>query len=80
MDKIAKALLKLSDKDHKSVIEILRKIKSQKLIGMDLKKLKGFDDIFRVRKGKIRVIFRQDDKGETFLLKIERRNDSTYNF
>ena len=80
MDKITKALLKLSDKEREAIVDLLKKIKKHDLAGIDLKKLKGFDDIFRARKGKVRIIFQQDDNGNVFLLKIERRNDNTYNF
>ncbi|MEK7652906.1 MAG: hypothetical protein AAB358_00260 [Patescibacteria group bacterium] len=80
MDKIAKALEKLSPREREQVRDLLMKIKKNDFIGLDLKKLKGYDDIFRVRKGKLRIIYRRDGKAGIFVLKIERRNDTTYNF
>ena len=45
---------------------------------VDLKKLKGHENIFRIRKGKIRIIYRLQD-GQIYLLAVEKRNDNTYN-
>jgi mRNA-degrading endonuclease RelE of RelBE toxin-antitoxin system len=78
MDKIKKALAKLSAKEREKVEEILEKLISRQLAGLDLKKIKGREDIYRARRGKIRIIYRQlGDK--IFVLAIERRNDNTYN-
>lgn len=79
MDKIAKALEKLSAKEKGLIKTILLKIKSNSLAGFDLKKLKNCDNIFRVRKGKLRVIFKKQDNGCYFILAIEKRSDKTYN-
>ena len=46
-------------------------------VGLDLKKLKGRNDIYRIRKGKIRIIYRVDNK-QIYLLAIERRSENTY--
>jgi mRNA-degrading endonuclease RelE of RelBE toxin-antitoxin system len=78
MDKINKALKSLSDKERKIIKDILLKIKSLSWSGLDLKKLKGNDEIFRVRKGKIRIIFRKNKNEEVFILTVERRSDKTY--
>ena len=48
--------------------------------GLGHKKLKGRDDIFRVRKGSLRIIYRTDAKGKIFVLAIERRREDTYKF
>lgn len=79
MDKITKALQNLSSKERKIIKSILLKIKSSSLSGFDLKKLKNCDDIFRIRKGKLRIIFKKQDDGRYFILAIERRTDKTYN-
>jgi len=80
MDKISKALKKLCPKEQKNVKNILLAIKNNSLAGFDIKKLKGRNDIFRIRKGKIRIIYRTGKNGEIFVLTIERRSDNTYNF
>jgi mRNA-degrading endonuclease RelE of RelBE toxin-antitoxin system len=79
MDKITKALKKLTAKERKIIKEILVKIKNQQFGNLDVKKLKGREDIFRVRKGEIRIIYRIDKTGNIFILSIEKRNDNTYN-
>ena len=79
MDKIEKALARLSEKESRQLRVILSALKnSRSFSGLDVKKLKGHDDIFRIRKGKLRVIFRSL-RGEIFILSIERRSDNTYN-
>ncbi len=79
MDKIQKGLQRLLPKEREKIGQILRKIELGKTTGLDLKKLKGRNDIFRVRKGNIRIIYRlMDSSGKIFLLAIERRKESTY--
>lgn len=77
MDKISKALKLLSQKERRRVKEILGKIAKGDLEGLDVKKLKGRSDIFRVRKADIRIIYRQTKK-DVFVLTIERRSERTY--
>ena len=77
MDKIAKALVQLTEKEWKAVADILKKISVGNVSGSDVKKLKGRDDIFRIRKGDIRIVYRVVE-GKIFLLLIERRSEKTY--
>lgn len=79
MDKIAKALKNLSSKEKIFIKNILLKIKINSLSGFDLKKLKNCDNIFRIRKGKLRIIFKKQEDGQYFILTVERRSDKTYN-
>lgn len=79
MDAIEKALRKLTARERKSIKEILVKLTSRKTSGLDIKKLRGREDIFRVRKGDIRIVYRKSGGG-VFILLIERRNERTYNF
>lgn len=77
MDKIKKALNKLSVKERAVIKSILMKLHEGKLLGMNIQKLQGHKDIFRIRKGNIRIIYQQ--KGEDILiLAIERRSEKTY--
>jgi len=78
MDAIQKALKKLTAKERARVKEILAKVAANKMQGLDIKKLQGRDDIFRVRKGDIRIIYRTSGKTISVLL-IERRSEKTYN-
>lgn len=77
MDKLEKALQKLSDKERTTLKELFTRLYEGKARGLDIAKLKGFNDIFRLKKGKLRVIFRMTG-GSVFLLKIDRRSDTTY--
>ncbi|MEI6378304.1 MAG: hypothetical protein WCO55_01465 [Candidatus Falkowbacteria bacterium] len=79
MDKLAKALRSFSLKERKQIKFILLKIKNNSLVGLDLMKLKNNDNIFRIRKGKLRIIYRKLDDGKFSILAIERRTDNTYN-
>ena len=79
MDAIREALKKLSAKERLNVKGILAKLVADHTQGLDIKKLQGRDDIFRVRKADIRIIYRKSGKA-IFVLLIERRNEKTYHF
>ncbi len=78
MDKISKALSNLSNKDRELIKNILLKIKNHSLDGLDIQKLKAYHQIFRVRKGKWRIIFKKELSGQYIILTIEKRRDNTY--
>src|SRR3989344_1809659 len=44
---------------------------------VDIKKLSGYSDVYRVRTGNIRIIF-LDDKRHAEVLEISRRSEKTY--
>ncbi len=77
MDKIKKALSKLTGEEREKVRGILQGIEKGNFANLDIKKLKARKDIFRVRKGSIRIIYRKT-KDRFFILTIERRSDKTY--
>lgn len=78
MDRIDKALEKLSPKEREQIKHILIQLAAGSFTNFDIKKLKGRDDIFRIRKGKLRIVFRKDKKRGVFILAIERRKEMTY--
>jgi mRNA-degrading endonuclease RelE of RelBE toxin-antitoxin system len=78
MNKISKALKKFKTKERAELKKILLKVKSGKLDGLDIKKLKNKNNIFRIRKGRLRVIFIKKDDSVA-ILSIEKRSDNTYN-
>lgn len=80
MDRIDKELRKLIPKERDALREIMKRLAAGKTEHLDIKKLKGRDDIFRIRKGDMRVIYRKDATGKIFILTMERRNDHTYDF
>ena len=77
MDKVLKALNKLVPKEKKQVKNIIKALQSGRFDNMDIKKLRGEGDIFRVRKGSIRVIY-QMRNNQMFVLKIGHRKEATY--
>ncbi|MBP9686694.1 MAG: hypothetical protein KBD66_02755 [Candidatus Doudnabacteria bacterium] len=77
MDKIKKTLEKLSAKDKAAVKTILIKLHASQLLGMNIQKLRGHTDIFRIRKGNLRIIFRKEG-ADIFILGIEKRSEKTY--
>ena len=79
MNKIDKFLNKLSVRERDETLEWMERIKRRDFEGLHIKKLKGFDNLYRVRIGKIRIIFYWKDT-IIEIVKIDRRNDNTYNF
>ena len=77
MDKIQKVLARLSVQEQGCVKEILLKLNSGNSKELHIQKLKGHTDIYRVRKGDIRIIFRKTVV-DIFVLAIERRSEKTY--
>lgn len=77
MDKIQKALKKLNPKERAVIKGTLLKLQNNQFIGLDIQKLQGRKDIFRVRKGNIRIIYQQVSNG-ILIMAIERRSEKTY--
>lgn len=77
MDKWFKFLRKRSKKEQHILIEAVGLIMHQKLKGLDIKKLKGCNNIFRVRLQKFRIIF-EKNKTENTIIKVDERDDQTY--
>ena len=78
MDKIQKALQKFTQKERTLIQALLEKLDSGNTKGLDIKKLKGRNDIFRVRKGDMRIIYRLNGREKILVLAIERRREDTY--
>lgn len=73
-----KVLGRLSPREHKLLTEIIKHILNNDLAGLDLKKLQGRDDVYRVRKGNFRIIFRRNSHDAPMIIAIERRSETTY--
>lgn len=80
VDRIQKALDKLSGKEKQQILTILEAVRQGKIGNYDIKKLKGRDDIFRIRKGRWRIIYRIGADSRATVLAVERRTDTTYKF
>lgn len=74
MDKIQKFLLSLNQKERAQVVHIFEDIRNWNIKNHDVKPLKGHKGFFRLRKGKIRIIFA---KGENIgiIINIGYRKD-----
>ncbi|OGQ44654.1 MAG: hypothetical protein A3H42_05970 [Deltaproteobacteria bacterium RIFCSPLOWO2_02_FULL_46_8] len=77
MDRIQKALQKLSSTERQWIKDIIEQLKRGQHQGLHIKRLKAHHDVLRVRKGDIRIIYRQSGD-DIFLLAIERRLERTY--
>jgi mRNA interferase RelE/StbE len=77
-DKIIKALSKMPHRVLVNVKQTLEQIKDHDLEGLDVKSLKGHKDIFRVRVGSYRIIFRYQKDKSIEIVSIAKRNEKTY--
>lgn len=77
MGKIEQQLRKIPRKERERIFRTLDTIYRREFTGLDRKKLKGFDHIFRIRVGTYRIVY--EDNGTSIILKgILKRNESTY--
>lgn len=79
MPTLKKLLLRFNQEERITLEILMEKIISLNWRGLDIKKLQGYEDIFRLRKGKIRIIFYKH-KIDISIVNIERRNEKTYKF
>ncbi len=77
MDDVSKFLQKLTKSEREKIITLLRKLIEGDLSGLDIKKLKGLEGIFRVRAGRIRIIYRALATGVE-VLQVGFRSEDTY--
>ena len=78
VDRIDKELGKLGKKQIDVFKKLLGMILAGNLTGLDVVKLKGHPDIYRVRKGTHRTIFTKDKDGLITVIAFEHRSDTTY--
>ncbi len=67
MDKIEKFLAKVTAKERELVANLIRRAICDDLSGLDMKKLRGFKGLYRIRDGKIRVIFEKNVPGNKII-------------
>lgn len=79
MDKIAKALLGMSEKERDAVNLLMKQLEENYHVIPGIKPLTGVKGLFRVRVGQYRIIFRVDPKTDKAGVKrIARRSEKTY--
>lgn len=77
MDAIKKALAKLPKK-YQAIFDLLiYRLTARDFLGLDLVKLKGHKDVYRVKQGKLRIIFRMDGD-RLLILEVGLRSEKTY--
>ena len=77
MDKIQKFVRKLSAGEARRVFDALEQVLTGRLSALSVKKLKGDRDIYRVRVGRVRIIFTKVHD-QNIITDIDFRNDHTY--
>lgn len=75
MDKIDKFLRKISKKDREKINDLVFKIINRDFSGLDYKKLKGYSNIYRIRKGNIRIIFTINEDEIVNIISIDRKQE-----
>ncbi|HEY4488909.1 MAG TPA: hypothetical protein VJA87_00270 [Candidatus Paceibacterota bacterium] len=79
MDKLTKLFKRLSQKEKDRLDETITNIIAGKIGTLDLKKLKGIEDTYRVRSGTFRIIFRKrSGMDDIEVLEVSRRDEHTY--
>ncbi len=78
MDKISKFLIKLGSKERLKADSVIEKIMNRDFTYLDIKKLQGKENVFRVRVGEIRIKFEMT-KEKVIILSTGKRDDNTYN-
>ena len=79
MDKIDKALNELIFKEKERIKNIIKALQLGRFDNLDIKKLKGFQDVFRVRRGGLRIVYQLLGR-RIIILKIDKRKEDTYKF
>jgi len=77
MKKLDKALKKLNHNEQILALKLIDQIIAGNFFSLNTKKLKGYDNTFRVRKGTLRIVYAtRDDK--TTIISLGRRSETTY--
>ena len=79
MPRLEKLLSKLGREERAVIEPFIEAIISLNWRGLDIRKLKGYKNFFRLRKGEIRIIFTKVEKN-ILILDIGRRREDTYKF
>ncbi|MBI5140012.1 MAG: hypothetical protein HZA94_01005 [Candidatus Vogelbacteria bacterium] len=81
MDKIDKFLRKLRPQELDCMERVIDEIYSGEWKMLNIKKLKGFSNLYRVRSGRIRVVFELLSSSPVGIkiYSVDNRNDNTYN-
>lgn len=67
MEKYLKLIRKLQPEKRKLIIDLWQKILVNDLKDVSFKKLQGFEDLYSIRKGKIRLVFKKTSQGNLLI-------------
>lgn len=76
-DKTSKYIKKLSEQDYEKVDMVIANIRNKDFTALDYKKLKGETNMYRVRVGRHRIIFK-DENGIIRIISVGKRDENTY--
>lgn len=77
MDRLKKALAKLP-KEHKANFDfIISRLLSGDFTGLQIAKIRGQKDVYRVKRGRLRVVFRIASR-EILIISVSLRSEKTY--
>jgi len=76
MDKILKTIKSLDSRNAQKLIITMELIFKEQFDDLNIKKLKGYKNIFRVRVGDYRIIYKKDKNVK--VLFVGRRDEKTY--
>lgn len=77
MGNIEKQLRSIPGRDQERVFTVIEKLLNRDFSGLDWKKLKGYQNIFRIRVGNYRILY-YDDGVHLIIKAVRKRNESTY--
>lgn len=77
MHKIDKFLARLDANRRQKVLTVIERINKGNFAGLDMRKLRGSSDIYRIRIGRVRIKFTMNTSGIR-IFNIDNRSDNTY--
>ena len=77
MDKTSKFLKRLSDQDRLKLKKVINNVLAGDIKNLDTKKLKGHGNMFRIRVGNMRIVFKNENNLISLIF-VGRKNDVIY--
>lgn len=77
MDKLQKALAKLPARHKRAFEFIMLRLWSRDFVGLKIARLKGHKDIYRVKHGDLRVVFKMNSN-QLLVMQAGLRSEKTY--
>ncbi len=77
MDAIEKFMRRVVGKERAFINSAISRLIRREIVGMDIRKLKGNGDFFRVRSGDFRIIYTERN-GKIIIIMVDRRSEDTY--